>query len=92
MAASNTSHVALSDPIPSGSNILSEAYGFFGSGEKSYRGYKLYFEYLPQGKTIVKYQYQLNNPGTFKLPPTRAEGLYIPSIFGEVPNGTVVVK
>lgn len=91
-AASNTSHVALSDPIPSGSNILSEAYGFYSSGEKSYRGYKLYFGYLPQGKTIVKYQYQLNNPGTFKLPPTRAEGLYIPSIFGEVPNGTVVVK
>lgn len=81
-SAINALQVALSDPISFGSNILSEDYGSYSSGEKSYRGYKLYFEYLPQGKTIVKYQYQQNNPGTFELPSTRAKRLYIQSIFG----------
>lgn len=91
--ASNTlRHVGLNDPIPAGSNILSEAYGSFSSGEKSYLGYKIYFDYLPIGETVVRYQYQLNNPGTFQLPPTRIEGLFMPSIFGETPNPRLKVE
>ena len=31
----------------------------------------------------IKFKYQLNNHGLLKLPPTRAEGLYLPSIFAE---------
>ncbi len=71
---------------------MSEAYGEFDSGEKSYAGYKLYFARLNPGETTVKYQLQLNNPGVFKLPPTRAEGLYLPSVFGEIPNSTMSVE
>jgi uncharacterized protein YfaS (alpha-2-macroglobulin family) len=82
----------LVDPIPSGSNILADAYGDFDSGEKSYKGYKFYFSYLPEGLTQVKYQYQLNNVGTFNIPPTRAEGLYMPSVFGEAPNAAMTVE
>lgn len=85
-------NVAMLDPIPAGSNILSEAYGSYSSGQKSYSGYKFYFEVVPSGITTVKYQFQLNNPGTFKLPPTRAEALYAPSIFGETPNASFVIK
>jgi uncharacterized protein YfaS (alpha-2-macroglobulin family) len=90
--ASNAIHyIALMDPIPAGSNILAEAYGDYTSGQKSYSGYKLYFEMLPAGLTTVKYQYQLNNPGSFNLPPTHAEGLYAPDVFGEAPNTTLKV-
>jgi hypothetical protein len=85
-------HVAVLDPIPAGANILAEAYGAYSSGQKSYSGYKLYFDFLGNGATVVKYQYQLNNPGSFKLPPTKAEALFQPSIFAETPNAAVQVQ
>ncbi|MGZ3780853.1 MAG: alpha-2-macroglobulin family protein [Pseudobdellovibrionaceae bacterium] len=88
----NINNVALMDPIPAGSNILSDAYGSYSSGQKSYSGYKFYFDMLPSGLTKVKYQFQLNNPGTFKLPPTHAEALYTPSVFGETPNADFEIK
>jgi hypothetical protein len=91
-ASSNVAHVALMDPIPAGANIMADGYGYFDSGEKSYSGYKFYFSELQLGVTVVKYQYQLNNPGTFKLPPTRAQGLYMPGVYGEAPNATMTVK
>lgn len=91
-ASNRLNHVALMDPIPAGSNILGDAYGDQTSGEKSYSGYKLYFEELAQGTSSVKYQYQLNNPGQFKLPPTRAEGLYMPGVYGEAPNARLTVQ
>ena len=85
-------HITLLDPIPSGSNILSDAYGDLTYGQKAYAGYKMYFEQLPNGVSTVKFQYQLNNPGHFKMPPTRAEGLYMPSLFAETPNATLTVQ
>ncbi len=85
-------HVAVLDPIPAGANILAEAYGAYSSGQKSYSGYKLYFDFLGNGAAVVKYQYQLNNPGSFKLPPTKAEALFQPSIFAETPNAVVQVQ
>ncbi|MGZ3743643.1 MAG: alpha-2-macroglobulin family protein [Pseudobdellovibrionaceae bacterium] len=91
-SSGNVNSVAMLDPIPAGSNILSDAYGDYSSGQKSYAGYKFYFEYLAAGITTVKYQFQLNNPGSFKLPPTHAEALYMPSVFGEVPNAALTVK
>lgn len=91
-AAAVVHHVAMLDPIPAGANIVGEAYGMYDSGEKSYRGYRFYFEALEAGVTVVKYQYQLNNPGTFKVPPTRAEGLFMPEVHGETPNAIVEVK
>jgi uncharacterized protein YfaS (alpha-2-macroglobulin family) len=92
LSSATVGHVAMIDPIPAGSNILADAYGDYSSGQKSYSGYKLYFETLYAGKSSVKYQYQLNNPGTFNMAPTRAEGLHMPSIFGENPNATIVVQ
>jgi hypothetical protein len=91
-ASGKVNSVALQDPIPAGSNILSDAYGDYSSGQKSYSGYKFYFEVLPAGVTRVKYQFQLNNPGSFKLPPTHAEALYMPSVFGETPNAILTVN
>lgn len=91
-ASSAVNHVAVNDPIPAGANILADGFGGFDSGEKSYSGYKFYFGQLPQGLTTVKYQYQLNNPGTFNMPPTRAEGLYMPGVYGEAPNAALTVQ
>lgn len=91
-AAARLSHLALRDPIPAGSNILSEAYGDYSSGQKRYSGYWLYFSSIPAGVSKVKYQFQLNNPGTFKMAPTRVEGIYMPSVFAEIPNTALTVK
>lgn len=91
-AAATMEHVGVNDPIPGGSNIVGEAYGDYSTGEKSYRGYKFYMGYLPKGQSTVKYQYQLNNPGKFKMAPTRAEGIYLPSIFGETENADLIVQ
>ncbi|RYZ85873.1 MAG: hypothetical protein EOP06_15570 [Proteobacteria bacterium] len=85
-------HMAMNDPIPAGANIVADAYGNYSSGQKSYSGYKFYFEGLANGLTTVKFQYQLNNPGVFKLPPTHLTGLYMPSIYSQTPNATVTVK
>lgn len=85
-------HVAVLDPIPSGANIIGDATGSHSSGQKSYSGYNLYFETLPSGRSTLKYSYQLNNPGQFKLPPTRAEGLYMPSIFADAPNASMTIQ
>ncbi|PWU22186.1 MAG: hypothetical protein C5B49_01345 [Bdellovibrio sp.] len=79
-------HVVLFDPIPAGSNIMDQAYGFYSSGEKSFRGYRLYFSALDTNFEEVKYQYQLNNPGNMNLPPTEAEGLMMPAVNGRAPN------
>lgn len=91
-SSDNINNAAMHDPIPAGSNILSDAYGSYSSGQKTYSGYKFYFELLYAGATTVKYQYQLNNPGIFKLPPTHAEALYMPSVFAENPNSSITVK
>jgi uncharacterized protein YfaS (alpha-2-macroglobulin family) len=34
---------------------------------------------------------RLNNAGEFALPPTRAEALYAPEMFGEIPNAKLKV-
>jgi uncharacterized protein YfaS (alpha-2-macroglobulin family) len=86
-------HVSLMDPIPAGSNIVTDAYGRSVSyGEKSTRGYSFYFEAVGADWQTLKYQYQINNVGTFNLPPTRIEGLYMPSIYGATPNKAIVVN
>ncbi|RYZ88800.1 MAG: hypothetical protein EOP04_08480 [Proteobacteria bacterium] len=91
-SAGDLRQVAMNDPIPAGSNIVADAYGEYSSGQKSYSGYKFYFEGLSNGATTVKYQYQLNNPGVFKLPPTHLTGLYMPSVYSLTPNATMTVK
>lgn len=92
VSASQVWHVMVSDPVPAGSNIVGEGYGPFSSAQKSYSGYQVYFEYLGQGESEIVYQYQLNNVGSFNLPPTQAQGLYLPGISGQIPNDAIVVK
>jgi uncharacterized protein YfaS (alpha-2-macroglobulin family) len=59
--------------------------------EKGFSKYVAYAGYLPAGTYKVNYRYRVNSAGKFKLPPTRAEALYSPEVFGEIPNGDMNV-
>ena len=101
-ASADMTWVALSDPIPAGATIVGSGLGRDsdiaqqgeGAGEGTWpdfveRGqdsYRVYWGYLPKGKAAVEYTVRLNNAGDFALPPTRAEALYAPEMFGELPN------
>ncbi len=92
--------VVLNDPIPTGAAILGgvrkdssmaqnseQASGSYPSfEERSYENYRAYYEFLPQGETIIEYTVRLNQDGKFILPQTRIEAMYSPDIFGESPN------
>ena len=71
--------------------------GLFGSAgwpafeERSFESFRSYYEYLPKGTVKMEYTVRLNNVGDFALPPSRAEALYAPEMFGEAPNTRVRV-
>ncbi|HEY4664243.1 MAG TPA: alpha-2-macroglobulin, partial [Comamonas sp.] len=54
--------------------------------ERGQDSYRVYWDYLPKGDAVVEYTMRLNNAGDFALPPTRAQALYAPEMFGELPN------
>lgn len=99
--------VAITDPIPAGSTILGSGLGRdseiatqgekrSGAGwsafeERSFEAFRSYYEYLPKGTVKMEYTVRLNNVGDFALPPSRAEALYAPEMFGEAPNARVKV-
>ncbi len=101
-ASSDMTWVAISDPIPGGATLLgsglggdsalatrgerSDGTGWLAYEERSFSGYRAYYEYLPKGKVTLQYTLRLNNVGQFALPPTRVEALYAPEMFGEAPN------
>jgi len=66
--------------------------GWLAYEERSFEAYRAYYEAMPKGRTSISYTVRLNNAGEFNLPPTRVEAMYAPEMFGEVPNGKLVVK
>ncbi|MBI5073782.1 MAG: alpha-2-macroglobulin [Nitrospirae bacterium] len=106
-AQSDMTWVVVQDPIPSGANILGTGLGrdsqIMTSGEKregwvwpafeerSFEAFRAYYEFVPKGSWTVEYTVRLNNSGTFSLPTTRAEALYAPEMFGELPNKKIEV-
>ncbi len=48
--------------------------------------------YLPGGTYDYSYIARATTPGTFVVPPTRAEEIYAPEVFGRSPSATVVVE
>ncbi|WP_206957054.1 alpha-2-macroglobulin family protein [Trinickia acidisoli] len=107
-AQSDMTWVVVNDPVPAGATILGSGLGrdsqVATAGEKSsgdvwpafversFDGYRAYYDYVPKGKFSVEYTIRLNNAGTFGLPPTRVEALYAPSTFGVLPNANVAVQ
>lgn len=107
-AQTDMAWVVVNDPIPSGATILGSGLGgdsqLFVQGEKkpgrvwpAYEektadSFRAYYRFVPKGSFMVEYTLRLNNEGTFQLPVTRAEAMYAPEIFGELPNGDWMVK
>jgi uncharacterized protein YfaS (alpha-2-macroglobulin family) len=51
-----------------------------------------YWERLPGGRRVFEYLMRLNQPGEFRLPPTRVEAMYQPDVHGETPNPGLAVR
>src|SRR5450830_922632 len=60
--------------------------------ERSFEGYRAYYERMPKGRSSITYTVRLNNAGEFSLPPTRVEAMYAPEMFGEIPNARLSIK
>ena len=100
--------VVVSDPIPGGAMILGSGLGRDSSllsgdeqergrawetfRERSFEALRVYYEWVPKGKWTVEYTLRLNNEGLFYLPETRAEALYSPEMFGELPNRKMEIR
>ena len=101
-AQADQTWVVVSDPIPAGASILGsglardsqlltqeekkEGWVWPAYEERSFEAFRAYYRYVPKGKWIVEYTIRLNQSGAFQLPTTRAESLYFPEMFGEIPN------
>lgn len=106
-AQADMTWVVLGDPIPAGASILGTGLGrdsqlatkgeeqrgwvWPAFEERSFEAFNAYYEYVPKGKWTVEYTIRLNNEGAFHLPTTRAEALYSPEMFGEIPNKDIEV-
>lgn len=60
--------------------------------ERTFGFFRAYYEVAPKGHFRIEYTLRINNAGEFGLPPTRVEAMYAPDVFGEAPNGKVVVE
>lgn len=106
-AQSDMTWVVVNDPIPAGATILGTGLGrdsqILTQGEKrqgwvwpafeerTFDSFRSYYDYVPKGKWTVEYTMRLNNSGQFHLPETRVEAMYVPEMFGETPNATLVI-
>ena len=106
-ATADMTWVAVTDPVPGGSTVLGSGlnreselaqrgektggatYPTF--EERSFEGFRAYYEYAPKGVWKVEYTFRLNQDGEFSLPPTRVEAMYAPEMFGATPNARMKV-
>ena len=107
-AQTDMTWVVVDDPIPAGAAILGSGLGRDAGSltrgekregwarpafvERTQEAFRAYYEFVPKGAFKLEYTVRLNNPGRFDLPATRAEALYAPEMFGEVPNVAVAVR
>ena len=107
-AQADMTWVVVNDPIPAGMTILGTGLGrdstILTAGEKqegwvwpsyeerSFEAFKAYYWYVPKGRWSVEYTVRVNTSGTFLLPETRVEALYVPEMFGAVPNAPFEVE
>ena len=107
-ASADMTWVALTDPIPGGATILGGGLGrdseiatagqrspsgaWMAFEERSFESFRAYYEYVPKGSFKLEYTIRLNNVGDFAMPPTRAEAMYAPEMYGALPNARVKVE
>jgi hypothetical protein len=105
---SDMTWVVVSDPIPAGAAVFGTGLGrdsrlltrgeerkgwvWPAYEERSFEGYRAYYDYVPKGNWTVEYTMRLNAGGLLNLPVTRVEALYAPEMFGEIPNEAMRIK
>lgn len=105
-APADMTWVVVADPVPAGASVLGSGLGNdsaaltagekhkgWNSGieERSFSGFRSYYEWLPRGAHQVEYTVRLNAAGTFQMPNTRVEAMYAPEMYAETPNDVVTV-
>jgi uncharacterized protein YfaS (alpha-2-macroglobulin family) len=105
---SDMTWVVVNDPIPAGAAVFGTGLGrdsqlltrgeeqkgwvWPAYEERSFEGYRVYYDYVPKGTWTVEYTMRLNAEGLLNLPVTRVEALYAPEMFGEIPNEAMRIK
>ncbi|MBF0422639.1 MAG: DUF1311 domain-containing protein [Magnetococcales bacterium] len=106
-AQTDMTWVVVDDPIPGGSTILGGGLGkdsqILTQGEnklntiwpvfteRTFDSFRAYHDWVPKGHWTLEYTVRLNTPGVFRLPPSHAEAMYAPEIFGDLPNQEMTV-
>ena len=107
-ASADMTWAVITDPVPGGATILGSGLGrdseiatqgekkdgdgWLAFEERSFESFRSYYQFLPKGVVKMEYTMRLNNVGEFSLPPSRAEAMYAPEMFGEAPNARVKVE
>ena len=107
-AQADQTWVVVSDPVPAGCTILGGGLSrdsllltqdekrvgrvWPAYEERSFEAFRSYYHYVPKGKWTLEYTIRLNQSGLFRLPATRVESLYLPEMFGEIPNRDFEVR
>jgi uncharacterized protein YfaS (alpha-2-macroglobulin family) len=106
-AQTDMTWVAVTDPIPAGASILGTGLGRDSDlltaeeqqrgwvrpeyEERRFDGFRAYYRFVPKGRWTLEYTVRFNQAGRFHLPATRVEAMYLPEMFGELPNAPVEV-
>ncbi len=101
-AQADMSWVVVDAPVPAGASVLGSGLAgesaladrdrhrsgaaWLAFEERPFDRYRAYYAWVPKGRFTLDYTLRLDNPGRFRLPPTRVEAMYQPAQFGELPN------
>ncbi len=59
--------------------------------ERKQEAARAWFDSAPRGPIAYEYTLRLGTPGTFALPPTRVEAMYVPGMIALLPNAPITV-
>jgi alpha-2-macroglobulin len=70
------------------------SYAWLAFEEQRFDSYRAFYEFLPKGVTTLSYTFRVSQAGVLKVPASRIEAMYKPSVYGLLPNAdwTVVGK
>lgn len=107
-AGADRTWVVVDDPVPAGATILGGGLGgdarlagaqtptadraALAFEERTFEGYRAYYQYVPKGRFSVTYTVRLDNPGRFALPASRVEAMYAPEVHAETPVAAIEVS
>jgi alpha-2-macroglobulin len=70
------------------------SYAWLAFEEQRFDSYRAFYEFLPKGVTTFSYTFRVSQAGVLKVPASRIEAMYKPSVYGLLPNEpwTVLAK